>query len=153
MTDSSGAACVRSDPPGPSAHDAALSFLVDQLERIAVLVRTHQRGGPRGRGPLARLVAETLRAIERTLDTGTPPGDIDARVDACLTAKVGVVDRAVGAIGNGEEPGAVLDGIDELCRSGWCSSSPASRARERVDRGVGHARSAVATSRSRSRCR
>jgi uncharacterized membrane protein YccC len=102
-------------PAGPSAHDAALSFLVDQLERISVLVRTHP--GQRSvadAAPLATLGAETLRAIQRTLSTGTPPDDLDARVDACLAAKLAVVDRAVDAIGRGAEPGAVLDGIDDL---------------------------------------
>jgi uncharacterized membrane protein YccC len=107
--------CVPQRPAGPSAHDASLSFLVDQLQRIAVLVRTHHRERvPADADPLARLAADTLRTVERTLETATPPDDIDARVDACLNAKLGVVDRAVDAIGAGEEPRKVLDGIDDL---------------------------------------
>jgi uncharacterized membrane protein YccC len=106
---------VAQRPAGPSAHDAALSFLVDQLERVAVFVRTHRRRRvPEDAAPLATLAAETLRAIARTLASATPPDDVDAQVKACLDAKLGVVERAVDAIGRGEDPGAVLDRIDDL---------------------------------------
>jgi uncharacterized membrane protein YccC len=107
--------CVPQRPAGPSAHDAALSFLVDQLERIEVLVRTHRRDhAPDDAEPLARLAGQTLRTIAQTLASATPPDDLDALVTACLDAKLAVVDRAVGAIGRGEDPSAVLDGIDDL---------------------------------------
>lgn len=106
--------CVPQRPAGPSAHDAALAFLVDQLERIAVLVRTSRRERvPVDAVSLAALAAGTLRDVGRTLESGTAPPDLDDRVAACLDAKVSVVDRAVAALERGDGPDAVLGRIDD----------------------------------------
>jgi uncharacterized membrane protein YccC len=115
MADLVASSSIPQRPAGPSAHDAALAFLVDQLERIAVLVRTHhRRRTPGAAAPLANLAAQTLRGIGHALSSGTVADDLDAQVAACLDAKLAAVDRAVDAIGRGEEPGTVLDRIDDL---------------------------------------
>ena len=108
------AASVPRRPAGPSAHDAAPAFLVDQLERAALLVSS--AGGhaptPTSTG-LARAGADSFRAIERALRDSARPPDLDALVTSCLDAKHAVVQHAIAELGGGGEPGAVLEEIDE----------------------------------------
>ncbi len=109
------AASVPQRPAGPSAHDAALAFLVDQLERIGVLIRTRRHlEVPADALGLAPLAAKTLRSVEHVLATATPPDDLDQEIATCFEARIGVVHHAVRSIGKGEPADAVIDRIDNL---------------------------------------
>ncbi len=110
------AASVPRRPVGPSAHDAALAFLLDQLERMQWLVRTTERGDHvPDRAPALVLVAvRALRGVEVMLRTGEIVADLDDLVAACLDAKQMAVEHAVESLEHGDVPGAVLDEIDGL---------------------------------------
>jgi uncharacterized membrane protein YccC len=110
------AASVPRRPAGPSAHDAALAFLVDQLERIGLLVRTAQSRPtpPPAARDLGVVASRALRAIAGMLGTAEVPADLDDLVEACIASKHVVVSHAVEELGDGAAPGAVLDEIDSL---------------------------------------
>ncbi|HEY3722918.1 MAG TPA: FUSC family protein [Acidimicrobiia bacterium] len=108
------AASVPRRPAGPSAHDAALAFLVDQLERAALLVSSADGHAPTPTSTgLARVGADAFRAVERTLRASSRPADLDALVTSCIDAKHAVVQHAIAELGGGGEPGGVLEEIDE----------------------------------------
>lgn len=107
-------ASVPQRPAGPSAHDTALAFLVDQLERAAGLVRLAPRDAEvtEQTGVLVAVAATALRQIETTLTSGAAPAELDSLVASCLEAKRAVIERAVDELGRGEEPGRVIEEID-----------------------------------------
>lgn len=110
------AASVPRRPAGPSAHDAALAFLVDQLERIGLLVgsaESRESSAVPAR-ELDTVAARALRAVAAMLVTGTVPADLDELVQTCIEAKQIVVTNAVAELGRGTAPDAVLDEIDSL---------------------------------------
>ncbi len=110
------AASVPRRPAGPSAHDAALAFLVDQLERAQWLVRdaTDRTSVSERSADLAATGAAALRGVEEILRSGVVIEDLDRLVASCLTVKRTVIGRAIHELDRGEAPGAVLDEIDEL---------------------------------------
>ena len=96
-------------PAGPSAHDAALAFLVDQLERAPVLVRTAiaPTSSPDADRPSSwRSRPTTLREIERDArHRARRPPTSTRWSTSCLDTKRAVLEHAVDALGRGEEPG------------------------------------------------
>jgi hypothetical protein len=110
------AASVPRRPAGPSAHDAALAFLVDQLERMQWFVGTAtDRTSVNEHGAELTMVgAEAVRGIEQILRSGVVIDDLDRLISSCLSVKGKVIARAVDELHRGEEPGHVLDEIDEL---------------------------------------
>jgi uncharacterized membrane protein YccC len=109
-------ASVPRRPDGPSAHDAALAFLVDQLERGRELVRhvAARREAPRRSAELMVIAARAMRAVEETLRTGAAPAAASELVKSCLETKRTVLERAAADLGRGEPVDAVLDEIDQL---------------------------------------
>ena len=109
-------ACVPRRPAGPSAHDEALAFLVDELQRIRLLIRNRPRIGVRSEQSAALLpiVATALREVQRTLTAGAAADDLDRLVAACVEAKLAVVASAEAELGRGRDAGGVLDEIDGL---------------------------------------
>ena len=103
-------------PAGPSAHDAALAFLVDQLERAAGFVRVARRDAEitDQTAALATLTVKVLRQIGTTLRTGAAPADLDALVASCLDTKRAAMDHAVHELERGEDADAVIEDIDAL---------------------------------------
>jgi uncharacterized membrane protein YccC len=109
-------ASVPRRPAGPSAHDAALAFLLDQLERVAWLVRTapSRPSVPDRTAELVSVAATALRGVATMLRTGRVVADLDRLVASCLDTKRTVIEHAVEELGRGDAPGAVLEEIDEL---------------------------------------
>ena len=58
-------------PAGPSAHDEALAFLIDELQRIRLLMkhRPHMGMGSEQSAHLLPIVATALREVQVTLTT------------------------------------------------------------------------------------
>ena len=108
------AASVPRRPAGPSAHDAALAFLVDQLERAAILVRTASKQvAPDPLTVELATVAETaFREIDRMMSEGTVSDRLDSLVRSCLDAKRAVISQAVDELLRGEDADGVLEEID-----------------------------------------
>ena len=108
------AASVPRRPAGPSAHDAALAFLVDQLERSAILVRAaSQEAAPSPSAiELIAVAGAAFREIDGMLRDGTASDRLDSLVRSCIDAKRAVVAHAVDELGRGEGAGTVLEGID-----------------------------------------
>ena len=83
------AASVPRRPAGPSAHDAALAFLVDQLERVQWFVRTatDRTSASEHGAELTAVGAEALRGVEKMLRSGMVTDDLDRLVASCLAVE------------------------------------------------------------------
>ena len=110
------AASVPRRPAGPSAHDAALAFLVDQLERAQWLVRnaTDRTAVSERSADLAATGAAALRGVEQMLRTER--GDRRSRRSGPVVpdGEAHGHRRAIDELDHGEAPGEVLNEIDEL---------------------------------------
>jgi uncharacterized membrane protein YccC len=110
------AASVPRRPAGPSAHDESLAFLIDELQRIRLLMKDRPRMGMGSEqsAHLLPIVATALREVQVTLTSGVASDDLDRLVGACVDAKLAVVASAETELGRGRDSGEVLDEIDGL---------------------------------------
>jgi hypothetical protein len=97
---------------GPSAHDLALTFMIDELRLLSVLVdRPDPFVGSHQRSEVEGLVSKQLRAAARALD-----GDGSLDVTTIDVARVGVWDETVAAfnqsISNHDDPLTALATLD-----------------------------------------
>ena len=108
------AASVPRRPAGPSAHDAAFAFLVDQLERAAILLRATSEDDETTSLTLdlTGTAASAFREIERMMVDGTVSDRLDMLVGSCVQVKQAVLSNAVDELGRGEAVSGVLDEID-----------------------------------------
>ncbi len=107
------AASVPRRPAGPSAHDAALAFLVDELERAAFFVAgASSSPATASSTELAPVAAKRSARSRRRCARGRWPMDLDELVAACIDAKHEVVERAIDELARDAEPGTVLEEID-----------------------------------------